>query len=630
MSIPTCEEFTKKVLECNPKANIDVINKAYSFAEEIHKGQIRNTYKDDAFSHAVKTALIVLQMKLDSASIAAALLHNVLEYSKTKPEKLKELFGDDISKLVDAVTKFKRINFEATEEEKADQIRKVLMASAKDIRVILLKLADKLENMNYLDKVPPERRKELATEALEIYAPIAHKLGINKIKSELEDTALRHLDPEKYALLVQKVAETKEERERQVRRLIEEIQDKLKEAGIKYDVYGRAKSYYSIYKKLQERCSSFDDIHDLLAIRIIVQTTEDCYKTLGIIHGNWRHLPNLFTDYIANPKPNGYQSIHTKILYNGKTIEVQIRSTDMHKEAEEGIAAHWLYKGTERDKKFDKKISWLKQILEWQSKSSNAKDFIETLKIDLFKGEIIVFTPKGEPINLPEGSTPVDFAYALHSDLGNKCARAKVNDILVPLDTKLNSGDIVEILTVKNAVPSRHWLNFARTAHAKSKIRQALHLEGDERKGKFHADSPSNRIIVQDVPVPVVKFFRCCAPKEGDKILGFKTKEGKISVHKEDCKSLAENKGQHKVNVSWRNTAREQFLNISVKDKAGLVVDILNLLSKKGIILNSINTQPRKENLLISLSVKVDDLSKLEAVLTSIREMPDVINANIC
>lgn len=627
----SCEELVKKLLEYNPKANIEVVKKAYDFAKEIHAGQKRHTYGDDLFDHAVKTAQRLIVLKLDSASIAAALLHNVLEYTKIKPEKIKDLFGDDLFKLVEAVTKFKRISFDATEEENAEHVRKVLLASTKDIRVLLLKLVDKLENMRSLDTVPRQRCRELAKEALEIYAPIAHKLGVNVVKSELEDLSLRHLDPEKYDYIVQKVAETKEERERQVQRFIEEVDTQLRSIKITCEVYGRAKSYYSIYKKLQTRYSSFDEIHDLLAVRIIVPSVEDCYKTLGIVHNAWQHLPQLFTDYIANPKPNGYQSIHTKIVYNGKIIEVQIRSSDMHREAEEGIAAHWLYKGSERDKRFDKKINWLKQILEWQH-SGNARDFVETLKIDIFKDEIIVFTPKGDPITLPEGATILDFAYAVHSGLGNKCARAKVNNILVPLDTPLNSGEMVEILTMKNAAPSRHWLTIAKTAHARSKIRQALHIEGEEhRKTRLgNVEKLAHSVIVEGQINAIVKFSKCCAPAQGDAITGFKMKDGKISVHRGDCSNITSMKAFQNVMVRWKNLiAREKRVNITVTDRVGLAADILNVFSRRNISISSINTKPKKNKIIISLGVRADEEAKLERALEQIKTIPNVVDLGV-
>ena len=635
--IPSCEELIKKLLEYNPNAQVALVRKAYDFAKEVHAGQKRHTYGDDIFDHAVKTALRLIALKLDSASIVAALLHNVLEYTKIKPEKIKDIFGDDVFKLVETVTKFKHISFDATEEETAEHVRKVLLASTKDLRVLLLKLVDKLENMRSLDPVPKQRCKELAHEALEIYAPIAHKLGINVVKSELEDLALRHLDPEKYNYIVQKVAETKEERERQVARFIDELHSLLSTVGITCEIYGRAKSYYSIYKKLHTvdpgygQPPTFEQIYDLLAVRVIVHSTEDCYKVLGLIHRTWQHFPNLFYDYIANQKPNGYQSIHTKIMYNRKITEVQIRSIEMHHEAEEGIAAHWLYKGSERDKRFDKKINWLKQILEWQH-SANARDFVETLKVDIFKDEIVVFTPKGDPITLPEGATILDFAYAVHSGLGNKCARAKVNTILVPLDTTLNSGDMVEILTMKNAVPSRHWLTFVKTAHARSKIRQALHIVGEEhKKTKLgNVEKLAHYVVVEGHTNTLVKFSKCCAPTIGDAITGFKMKDGKISVHRGDCSNITSMKAFQNVMVRWKNIiVREKRVNITVTDRVGLAADILNIFSRRNISISSINTKPKKNKVIISIGMKIDEGEKLERALEQIRTIPNVVDLSV-
>ncbi len=630
--VPTAEELAKRMLEYNPKANIEIVRKAYDFAKETHNDQKRVAYGDNLFVHAVKMAQIVLHLKLDSASVAATLLHNILEYTKTKPERVKELFGAEILLLVEALTKFKRITLETSEDEKAEHFRKVLLASTKDIRVILLKLADVLQNMDCLVNVQDKRRNELVNEALEIYAPIAHKLGMYKLKSEIEDSALPYLDPEKYNYIIQKVAETKEERERQVQRFMDELKGKMQEIGLKHHVYGRAKSYYSIYKKLQSRYSSFDNIHDLLAIRIIVPTVEDCYRVLGVVHSHWHHMPNLFADYIANPKPNGYQSIHTKILYNGKIIEVQIRSVDMHREAEEGIAAHWIYKGSERDKRFDKRIAWLKQILEWQAKSANAKDFVETLKIDLFEDEIVVFTPKGEPITLPENATPLDFAYTVHTDVGSHCARAKINGVLVPLDSSLHSGDVVEILTSKNVTPSRHWLSLVKTAHARNKIRQALHIQVEDKKKPElgNIDDLTANITVDDFPHAVVKFSKCCTPQSGDPITGFKMREGKISVHRGDCFNIVSMKAFQNVKVRWKTgTVKEQRVNITVTDRVGLAAEILNVFSYKHINLISINTKPKKEKILISLGVQVDDEERLEQTLKQIRTISNVVDLSV-
>ncbi|MBW3015617.1 bifunctional (p)ppGpp synthetase/guanosine-3',5'-bis(diphosphate) 3'-pyrophosphohydrolase [Candidatus Woesearchaeota archaeon] len=623
----TIKELIKRVKSYNPKANIKLITAAYDFASEQHKEQKRES-GEPFFQHCEEVAYVLAELKLNSVTIAAGLLHDVLEDTKIRMSKLDELFGREVAGLVEGVTKIERIDLELSEETKAANLRKILLATIKDVRVILIKLADRLHNMRTLKYLKAEKQLRIAQETIDIYAPIAHKLGIYKIKSELEDLALRFLNPEVYQDLKLRIAEKKEIREEKIKEVVSIIKKKLKEQNIQADVYGRAKTFYSIYKKLQTRKKVFDDIYDLLAFRIITRSVEDCYKILGIIHSNWRYLPSKFSDYIANPKPNGYQSIHTKILFKEKPIEIQIRTEEMHFEAEEGIAAHWRYKGTERDKRFDRKIAWLRQILEWERTSENAKDFIETLKIDIFKDEIIVFTPKGEPIALPEGSSPIDFAYEIHTNIGNHCVRAKVNNLIVPLDHKLSSGDVVEIQTSNKAVPSRQWLNFVRTSQAKSKIRQTLNIEAERRKKKIVEDVTAADVIVENVKKPEVRLSKCCMPSKSDTIYGFKMKDGRIAIHTTSCPNVNNMDQSKRVAVKWKKSERtkKKKLTIVVQDRVGILADILNKIADYRVNISSINSKAKREHIVITMVVEVARSANLEELVQKIMYTPNVID----
>ena len=457
------EEFMKLVKEHNPNADLKLIEKAYDFAEAAHSGQKRVS-GEDYFQHVLNVAVILSGMKMDSETIAAALLHDVLEDTKAKKEQLKKEFGSAVASIVEGVTK--KIALKTTKEDRAENIRKILLASIKDIRVILVKLADRQHNMRTLKHLQPGQQREIAQETLEIYVPIAYKLGMYRMKSELEDLCLRFLEPGIYQELKARISKKKEEREKEVRKVVSSVKKLLDEHHIPTAVVGRAKNFYGIHKKMLAKKIPFADVRDLSAMTVITTNPENCYKALNIIHSKWTPILNRFDDYITNPKPNMYQSLHTEVLFDNKPVEVQIRTLEMHHIAEEGIAAHWRYKGTAKDRQFDRKVAWLKQILEWRS-SESAKDLVESLKVDMFRDEIYVLTPKGDPIHLPEKATPIDFAYAVHTEIGNKCKAAKVNGSIAPLDYELSPGDVVEILTAKDAKPSRQWLTIAKTGFAR-------------------------------------------------------------------------------------------------------------------------------------------------------------------
>ena len=473
------EKLIYKIEQYNPQADLSLIVKAYNFGDAAHSGQLRNS-GEKFFVHPVNVALILAELNMDTSTIVAGLLHDVIEDTGVSYETMGKEFGFEIADLVDGVTKLKKLGYKTKQESQAENLRKMVLAMSKDIRVIIVKLADRLHNMRTLEYMTDEKKKEKALETIEIYAPLAHRLGISKIKWELEDLSLRYLEPEKYYELVEKVSVKRKEREEYINKIIKTLSGKVEEMEIESEISGRPKNFYSIYKKMAIQGKDFEEIFDLTAIRILVNNIKDCYGVLGIVHTLWKPLPRRFKDYIAMPKPNMYQSLHTTVMGDkGEIFEVQIRTYEMHKTAEYGIAAHWKYKeGISKTENFDNKLTWLRQLMEWQNDLKDPKDFMETLKIDFFTDEVFVFTPKGDIINLPEGSTPIDFAYRVHTDVGNKCVGAKIDGRIVPLNYKLNNGNIVEVITSANSSgPSRDWIKIVKSTQAKTKIKQWFKLK---------------------------------------------------------------------------------------------------------------------------------------------------------
>ncbi|MCD5405391.1 MAG: bifunctional (p)ppGpp synthetase/guanosine-3',5'-bis(diphosphate) 3'-pyrophosphohydrolase [Desulfotomaculum sp.] len=467
-------QIIEKVKKYNPTADISLLKKAYRYAEWAHFGQKRKS-GESYFIHPVEVTKILADLQLDMETLIGGLLHDVVEDTVVTLEDIKSEFGEEVALLVDGVTKLKKLKFKSKEERQAENLRKMFLAMAKDIRVILIKLADRLHNLRTLEYQSREKQIEKARETLEIFAPLAHRLGIYRIKWEMEDLAFRYSEPEKYYELKKLVAMTREKREERIKHIIDILSERLKEANINNaEITGRPKNFYSIYKKMVEQNKNFSEIFDALAVRILVETTKDCYGVLGIVHTLWKPIPGRFKDYIAMPKANMYQSLHTTVVGpGGEPFEIQIRTFEMHKTAEYGIAAHWKYKEkVNTDSEFAEKLAWLRQLLEWQRDMSDAREFMENLKIDIFANSVFVFTPKGDVVELPSGSVPIDFAYYIHTDVGHRCIGAKVNGRIVTLDYKLKNGDIVEIITNKNSRPSRDWLNIVKTPHAKARIRQ--------------------------------------------------------------------------------------------------------------------------------------------------------------
>jgi len=472
------ESIIERVRAMNHEADVTLLQRAYDFAARVHKGQERVS-GEPYLSHPLAVAEILLDLKMDVESIAAGLLHDVVEDTHASLEQVRQAFGNEIGDLVDGLTKISKLHFGSRVEHQAESLRKMVLAMSKDIRVILIKLADRLHNMRTLEPLREEKRRLIARETLDIYSPIAHRLGIYWMKAELEDLALRHLEPEVYHDLADRVAKKRREREKDINEVIEILQQKLTEVGIQAEIIGRPKHFYSIYKKMRDQRKEFDEIYDLTAVRVITESVKDCYGSLGVIHSLWKPIQGRFKDFVAMPKSNLYQSLHTTVVGPvGEPVEIQIRTHEMHKTAEDGIAAHWVYKeGRAALDPADKGFAWIRQLLEWQRELKDSREFLETVKVDLFPDEVYVFTPKGDVKSFPKGATPIDFAFGVHTDIGFTCVGAKVNSRLVPLRYELQNGDIVEILTDVKHRPSRDWLKLVKTPRARGRIKQWVKTE---------------------------------------------------------------------------------------------------------------------------------------------------------
>ncbi len=484
----TSQELIRRVQEYHPGADVELIARAYEFAAKAHEGQTRKS-GDPYFSHPISVAGVIIDLRLDAASVIAGLLHDVVEDTLATLSDIEREFGQEVAFLVDGVTKLSKINFASKEDRQAENFRKMLIAMARDIRVLLVKLCDRLDNMRTLEHMKPEAQDRIARETMDIYAPLANRLGIARFKSELEDLAFKYLEPQAYSDLTTKVLGSKEKRDKYITDVSKALAAKLAEQGWAADVTGRAKHYYSIWRKMQAQQCEFDQVYDVIAFRVLVESVADCYATLGVIHSQWTPVPGRFKDYVALPKPNMYQSLHTTVIGPGRErIEVQIRTHEMHRVAEQGIAAHWRYKERNSggiDPKDAARFGWLRQLMEFQKDMKDPAEFLESVKVDLFQDEVYVFTPKGDVRVFPRGSTPIDFAYAIHSQVGDHCSGARANGAIVPLRYKLRNGDVVEVMTNPNQHPSKDWLDFVTTTRAKARIRGYWRADQRERSLKL-------------------------------------------------------------------------------------------------------------------------------------------------
>ncbi len=723
-------DILQRVAAYHPDPDLDIIKKAYVYSAKVHQGQIRKS-GEPYLIHPLEVAGILAQLKLDEASIVTGLLHDTIEDTLATPEELRELFGAEVSQLVDGVTKLSKFQASATmsqEEKQAENFRKMIIAMAQDIRVILVKLADRTHNMRTLGHMAEEKQARIAQETLDIYAPLANRLGISWIKTELEDLSFRYLKPQEYADLTEKVNRRRKEREKYIDDVVSLIEGKLKERNLQGRVSGRFKHLYSIYKKMKSQGIEFDQVPDVIAFRLLMPTVPSCYEALGLIHQLWKPVPGRFKDFIAIPKPNMYQSLHTTVIGPmSERVEVQIRTEEMHKIAEEGIAAHWAYKeGRSVISKDDEKFAWLRQLMEWQQDLKDPKEFLETVKVDLFTDEVFVFTPKGDVRSLPRGATPVDFAFAIHSDIGSKCVGAKVNGKIVPLRYKLKNGDQVEVLTSPQAHPSKDWLTFVKTSRAQQRIRAFIKQQQREKSlqlGRELADKELRRfsfnlnkmlkggelkqiaselgyrveedllvaigygkiaphqlverllppeklaeskeqpkeangqnganglfanvgnrmtevakklvgrtgksgVVIGGVDDVLVRFGRCCNPVPGDPIAGFITRGRGVTVHTVSCEKALATDPERRVEVSWDvrgDFKRPVTLRVLTADRPGLLADISNTFSKKGVNISQANCRATGDDRAVNtFEVTISDLKQLTDLMRTIERLNGV------
>lgn len=720
-------DILQRVAGYHPDPDLDIIKKAYVYSAKVHQGQVRKS-GEPYLIHPLEVAGLLAQLRLDEASIVAGLLHDTVEDTLATIEEIKELFGEEVALIVDGVTKLSKFSASqqlSQEEKQAENFRKMLVAMAQDIRVILVKLADRTHNMRTLDHMSEEKQARIAQETLDIYAPLANRLGISWVKTELEDLSFRYTRPKDYAELESKVARKKKEREKYIDDVVGIIDAKLKEAGVPGKVSGRFKHFYSIYKKMQSQGIEFDQVPDVIAFRVITPELTHCYAALGLMHQMWKPVPGRFKDFIAIPKPNMYQSLHTTVIGPlSERIEIQIRTEEMHSIAEEGIAAHWAYKeGKSALNRDDEKFAWLRQLLEWQQDLKDPKEFIDTVKVDLFTDEVFVFTPRGDVKSLPRGATPIDFAYAVHSGVGEKTVGAKVNGKIVPLRYKLKNGDQVEVLTSPQAHPSKDWLTFAKTSRAQQKIRAFIktqqrekslqlgrelvdrefkrfglnlnklikggdlkpHAEGygyrteedllvavgygkiqpsqlvellvpkekvaevrEKDKGPQEPASPglfqavtdmarkvvgrksSSGVTIGGVDDVLVRFGRCCNPVPGDAIVGFITRGRGVTVHTHDCDKAKATDPERKVDVAWdvkSDFRRPVTLRVMTADRPGLLADMSQIFSKKGVNISQANCRATGDDRAVNtFEVTIADLKQLTDLMRSIEKLTGVFS----
>ena len=605
--------------------------KALSFAKKVY-GENKRESGDYFFDHCVNVARMLAELNLDDSTITAGILHDITRINENLIKDVKENFGEEVVSIIEGVSEISQLRKKSLGTE-ADNARKLILASIKDIRVLFLKLAIKLENIMASENLPEEKRKLMAKNIMNIYAPLAHKLGIRNLKGKMENSAFKILMPKEYSFIEKKLKKGKAERELRIEKIKEIVKNEIGKRGYNFEIESRSKNCYSIYKKMKNKNKTFEELHDLVALRIITKKVEECYEVLGVLHQLWQPIGSELDDYIANPKLNMYQSIHTTVIAEGIPVEFQIRTEQMHELAEYGIAAHWKYKGHSIDSKFDKKINWMKQIINVE-KDHLAKE----IKIDLFGDEIFVFTPKGKVIQLPEGSTPIDFAYNIHSDVGDHCKGANVNGVLVPLKHELKTGDIIEILTSSNRKPSREWLKIVKTQKAASKIKNYLLIEENIPARSFRAIKESSEkkeleesIIDTGVAYKEIKFSKCCDIVPGNDIRGFLIKGKHLSIHDSKCSSIKKAKDVKEVNVKWKKYSNfNAGVHVIAIDRAGLFVDIFNTVNSTGTKIESAKAKPIYDNFAqCSFVIAARDIEHLREIVERIKRIKDIKNVYI-
>ncbi len=649
-------EITDIILSNNPDANIDLITEAYEHAYNAHKDQYRLS-GEPYIVHPLEVAAILANLTLDTTAIAAALLHDVVEDTLISIENIKKKFGEEIALLVDGVTKISSLKKQTKYTEQAHSLRKMLIATTNDVRVIIIKLADKLHNMRTIHYHPLFKRRQISKEVLDIYAPMAIRLGMTKIGSELEDLAFMVLYPDKYKEILKNVVQKKQEIEEYINRIQNLLQVKLLELQIKANITGRAKHYYSIFRKMELRKKSFDDIFDIRAIRITTDTVKDCYGILGIIHTLWSPITARFKDYIAVPKSNMYQSLHTTVIGpDGHPLEIQIRTKEMHATSQNGIAAHWLYK--EKSSELPS-LSLIKNIQKRHLDTDDPKEFMKQLKMDLYEDEIFTFTPKGKIIKLAKGSTPIDFAYAIHTEVGNHCIGAKVNRSIAPLKKELKSGDIVEIHTSKKGRPSKSWLKIVKSSNARYKIRNWLRKhedthqdsttkilqreEAQKSKKTIEVSIPDNELIkvkniskhkkdvlsIDGTTNIMLKLSQCCQPIPGDDIIGFITRGRGLTIHKKNCPSLKRLNAEKErfINIVWESSQNTYPVKIAIHaiDRANLLKDIADeiALLKTNIIKMEAHLK-EKDNVIFNFVLEVRSVEHLNDIIKKLKLIKNI------
>lgn len=634
------DKLVEKIKKETGKADVNALRKAFEFSALAHKNQYRLSGEPYVL-HCVAVAEIVSDYLNDTVSIQAALLHDVCRDAGIPISSIEKEFGEQVAKIVDGLTRIGKIPFLKLEQAEAENIRKMLLVLSKDVRIIIIKLADRLHNMRTISFLPEHKQKRMAEETFEIYIPIAHKLNITKIKNELEDLYLSVIEPESYSQIKKALEEKRKGKEKETERIRNEIEKILKSKGIDVTVKSREKHIYSIYKKMKRKELTFNQLMDLFAIRIITKRVSDCYRILEIISENYKIIPGSLDDYIASPKSNMYQSIHINFLTeNEQNIEAQIRTEEMDRIAEMGIAAHWKYKG-HSEEEFDKKIEWMKNLLNWQKQITEEKEYIEGIKIELFERGVVVFTPKGDMIELPNGSTALDFAFALHTSIGLNADKVKVNGKIVPFNHILSDGDIVEVATSPQKRVNVNWLGIVKTSKAKAKIRAALNLIGPKKSNVKEPEVAisergkkarmENGELVAQINSPNIDLAKCCNPTVNDKIVTYPPKQGRYTIHKADCKTFEKtSEFKRKINARWeiQTNIYLQKMNLVSEDRPRLLSDLIKLLMGQHIEIKKINISETKDDrVMINLVLAYNSSEQIEKIKNEVKRIPGIKEA---